>query len=149
MIGSIPEMGKKIIGLTGTYCAGKNHVAGLLEKRGLAVLDVDKLGHQAIAEEKEAIVARFGAGILTRRGGGSPTPGGRGLWEAGGTGRAGGSGTPRGKPPYPALAGGPGGWALCHQRRPAPPVQRLWAFGRGYPVQGPPSDPDSEGEKTG
>jgi dephospho-CoA kinase len=57
-------MAGKIIGLTGTYCAGKNHVAGLLERRGLAVLDVDKLGHQAIAEEREAIVARFGDAVL-------------------------------------------------------------------------------------
>jgi dephospho-CoA kinase len=57
-------MGGKIIGLTGPYCAGKNHIAGLLEKRGLPVLDVDKLGHQAIAGEREAIVSRFGADIL-------------------------------------------------------------------------------------
>jgi dephospho-CoA kinase len=57
-------MSGKIIGLTGTYCAGKNHVAALLAVRGLAVLDVDKLGHQAIVEEKAAIVARFGADIL-------------------------------------------------------------------------------------
>ncbi|MDR2178007.1 MAG: dephospho-CoA kinase [Treponema sp.] len=57
-------MGGKIIGLTGTCCAGKNYVAGFLEKRGIPVLDVDKLGHQAIAGEKEAIVARFGGGIL-------------------------------------------------------------------------------------
>jgi dephospho-CoA kinase len=57
-------MGGKIIGLTGAYCAGKNHIAGILERRGLAVLDVDKLGHQAIVEEKEAIVSRFGDGIL-------------------------------------------------------------------------------------
>jgi dephospho-CoA kinase len=57
-------MGGKIIGLTGPYCAGKNHIAGLLEKRGLAVLDVDRLGHQAIAEEKAAIVSRFGPEIL-------------------------------------------------------------------------------------
>jgi dephospho-CoA kinase len=64
MIGSIPEMGKKIIGLTGACCAGKNHVAALLEKRGLPVLDVDTLGHQAIIEEKEAIVSRFGVDIL-------------------------------------------------------------------------------------
>jgi dephospho-CoA kinase len=64
MIGSIPEMEKKIIGLTGSYCAGKNYVAGLLEQRGLAVLDVDTLGHQAIAGEKEAIVSRFGGDIL-------------------------------------------------------------------------------------
>jgi dephospho-CoA kinase len=57
-------MGGKIIGLTGPYCAGKNHIAGLLEKRGLAVLDVDKLGHRAIIEEKAAIVSRFGEDIL-------------------------------------------------------------------------------------
>jgi dephospho-CoA kinase len=54
----------RVLGLTGTYCAGKNHVARLLEKRGLPVLDVDKLGHQAIEAEKEAILARFGAGLL-------------------------------------------------------------------------------------
>jgi dephospho-CoA kinase len=64
MIGTIPEMGGRIIGLTGPYCAGKNYVAGLLERRGLAVLDVDKLGHQAIAEEKAAIMSRFGPEIL-------------------------------------------------------------------------------------
>jgi dephospho-CoA kinase len=57
-------MGGKIIGLTGAYCAGKNFIAGLLEKRGLAVLDVDKLGHRALTGEKGAIVSRFGDGIL-------------------------------------------------------------------------------------
>jgi dephospho-CoA kinase len=54
----------KIIGLTGMYCAGKNYIADLLEKRGIPVLDVDKLGHQAIENRKAAIVARFGAVIL-------------------------------------------------------------------------------------
>ncbi|MCL1836223.1 MAG: dephospho-CoA kinase [Treponema sp.] len=49
-----------IIGLTGMYCAGKNHVASLLERRGLAVLDVDGLGHIAIENCKAAIFARFG-----------------------------------------------------------------------------------------
>jgi dephospho-CoA kinase len=49
-----------LIGLTGMYCAGKNHVADLLETRGLPVLDVDKLGHAAIDAEKEAIFFRFG-----------------------------------------------------------------------------------------
>lgn len=53
-----------LIGLTGVYCAGKNHVAALLEKRGFEVLDVDKLGHRAIEAEKEAITARFGSDIL-------------------------------------------------------------------------------------
>lgn len=54
----------KIIGLTGMYCAGKNQIARLLEKRGLEVLDVDKLGHRAIEAEQGAIVARFGREIL-------------------------------------------------------------------------------------
>jgi dephospho-CoA kinase len=53
-----------LIGLTGAYCAGKNHVGKLLEARGLEVLDVDKLGHRAIEDEKVAITTRFGAGVL-------------------------------------------------------------------------------------
>jgi len=48
-----------IIGLTGTYCAGKNHIAALLEAQGLPVLDVDKLGYKALESEKEAIFAQF------------------------------------------------------------------------------------------
>jgi dephospho-CoA kinase len=46
------------------YCAGKNYVASLLEKRGLPVLDLDKLGHRAIDSEKEAVIARFGPDVL-------------------------------------------------------------------------------------
>ena len=52
-----------LIGLTGAYCAGKNHVAALLEQRGLPTLDVDKLGYAAIEAEKAAICARFGDDI--------------------------------------------------------------------------------------
>jgi dephospho-CoA kinase len=52
-----------IIGLTGKYCAGKNHVAALLEARGLPVLDVDKLGYQVLEAEKEAIFTQFGADL--------------------------------------------------------------------------------------
>jgi dephospho-CoA kinase len=53
-----------ILGLTGLYCSGKNHVAALLERRGLPVLDVDKLGHIAIENKKADICARFGDDIL-------------------------------------------------------------------------------------
>jgi dephospho-CoA kinase len=53
-----------VIGLTGLYCAGKNHVAALLEKRDIPVLDVDKLGHAALESEKAAVVERFGSGVL-------------------------------------------------------------------------------------
>jgi dephospho-CoA kinase len=52
-----------IIGLTGMYCSGKNHVANLLEKRGLPVLDVDKLGHIALKNKEEEIFLRFGNDI--------------------------------------------------------------------------------------
>jgi dephospho-CoA kinase len=53
-----------IIGLTGLYCAGKNHVGLLLEKRGIPVLDADKLGHEVIRLETEKITRRFGKEIL-------------------------------------------------------------------------------------
>ena len=59
---------KTVIGLTGTYCAGKNYVASLLEARGLPVLDVDKLGHQVIETEKERLLGCFGSDILGQGG---------------------------------------------------------------------------------
>jgi dephospho-CoA kinase len=49
-----------LIGLTGKYCAGKNHVASMLEKRGLPVLDVDKCGYQVLEAEKEKVFSRLG-----------------------------------------------------------------------------------------
>jgi dephospho-CoA kinase len=57
-----------IIGLTGTCCAGKNYIAGLLKNRGLPVLDVDKQGHEALETEKKAVLARFGGDILNSDG---------------------------------------------------------------------------------
>jgi len=61
-------MNKKIIGLTGSYCAGKNHVASILERSFIPVLDVDKLGHKAIETEKERLLERFGNDILSQDG---------------------------------------------------------------------------------
>jgi len=52
-----------LIGLTGKYCAGKNYIASLLEKRGLVVLDVDRLGYQALETEKETVFTRFGSDL--------------------------------------------------------------------------------------
>jgi dephospho-CoA kinase len=57
-----------LIGLTGMYCAGKNHVAAILEQRGLAVLDVDKLGYIAIENKKAAVFARFGEDVKNQDG---------------------------------------------------------------------------------
>jgi dephospho-CoA kinase len=59
---------QKIIGLTGLYCAGKNYAAAILERRGVPVLDVDKLGHEAIGAERDAIVRRFGTEVLGKDG---------------------------------------------------------------------------------
>ena len=58
----------KIIGITGSYCAGKNYVALLLEKRSFPVLDLDKLGHEVIEEEKPRLVSYFGEDILNSSG---------------------------------------------------------------------------------
>ena len=55
---------RKIIGITGSYCAGKNHITRLLEQRLFPVLDVDKLGHQVIEEKAELLLRRFGEDIL-------------------------------------------------------------------------------------
>jgi len=49
-----------LIGLTGKYCAGKNHAAAILEKHGLPILDVDKLGHKALELKKDEVFSRFG-----------------------------------------------------------------------------------------
>lgn len=46
------------------YCAGKNYVAAMLAAKGIPVLDVDKLGHQVINLEREAIIERFGPSVL-------------------------------------------------------------------------------------
>ena len=55
-----------LIGLTGGYCAGKNAVAEILEKKGFLCFDLDKLGHEALGEADvvAALVGRFGEGIL-------------------------------------------------------------------------------------
>jgi dephospho-CoA kinase len=50
----------KIIGLTGKACTGKNVVAKEFEKKGFYVIDVDKLGHKALEENKDKIIASFG-----------------------------------------------------------------------------------------
>ena len=53
-----------IIGLAGGYCAGKNAVAELLERRGWTCIDADALGHEAVDMARDEIVRRFGAAAL-------------------------------------------------------------------------------------
>lgn len=55
---------KTIIGLTGSYCAGKNQAASIIEAMGFTVIDVDKLGHKALELCTEKLAATFGPGII-------------------------------------------------------------------------------------
>jgi len=57
-----------VVGIAGKYCAGKNTVSRILEQHGYQMIDVDKLGHQALSRKKEEIAARFGELILTAEG---------------------------------------------------------------------------------
>lgn len=56
------------LGLSGPYCSGKNAAAAFLEGRGILVLDVDRLGHQALASARDAVAARFGPSVISADG---------------------------------------------------------------------------------
>jgi dephospho-CoA kinase len=49
-----------IVGLTGKYCAGKDAVARIFAAQGFRVIDVDALGHEALAARAARIVEAFG-----------------------------------------------------------------------------------------
>lgn len=53
-----------VVGLTGRYCAGKDTAARVFARRGFRVVDVDALGHAALAERAAAVAAAFGPGVL-------------------------------------------------------------------------------------
>jgi dephospho-CoA kinase len=61
-----------LIGLTGNIACGKSTVLDLLRERGAHVLDADRVTHELQAPGQpvyQAIVAEFGAGILSAPGG--------------------------------------------------------------------------------
>jgi dephospho-CoA kinase len=51
-----------ILGITGRCCAGKDAAARILHERGWLVIDVDRLGHLALEEKADEILAVFGSG---------------------------------------------------------------------------------------
>lgn len=57
----------RVIGLTGGIASGKSTVAGILARRGIAVVDADQLAREAVLPGSAAlkrIVARFGSKVL-------------------------------------------------------------------------------------
>ena len=50
-----------IIGLVGKSCSGKNVVGDLLEKKGILVWDLDKMCHDGLEENAEAVIKAFGS----------------------------------------------------------------------------------------
>lgn len=58
----------KIYGLTGGIAAGKSEASRQFRKRGVPVIDSDRIGHEAIEAggiAERAVVAEFGEAILT------------------------------------------------------------------------------------
>lgn len=49
-----------VVGVTGKYCAGKSTVTGLLTEHGYVEIDVDRLGHEALAHERDRVLEVFG-----------------------------------------------------------------------------------------
>lgn len=53
-----------VIGLSGKACAGKNQYADVFSSIGCLCIDVDTLGHQALANNHEKLVSAFGEAII-------------------------------------------------------------------------------------
>jgi dephospho-CoA kinase len=56
------------LGLTGKYCAGKDLAARTLAEEGFAILDADRMGHEALEEAKGEIEGKFGPGLIDPEG---------------------------------------------------------------------------------
>jgi len=57
-----------VVGITGTYCSGKNVACSMFREGGYRIIDVDGLGHQALEIKKDEVVDAFGDEILYSNG---------------------------------------------------------------------------------
>ena len=55
-----------VIGLTGKSCSGKNYVGKILSSKGLEVWDTDRMCHDGLNDNINAIVSEFGEGVLEK-----------------------------------------------------------------------------------
>ena len=49
-----------IVGLAGKACAGKDSLVPFFLDRGFTLIDADKVGHQSLEANREAVLSRFG-----------------------------------------------------------------------------------------
>jgi len=57
-----------VAGVTGKYCAGKDAVSGILERHGFVSVDEDGIGHRALGEKRDAVIAAFGSSVKSHDG---------------------------------------------------------------------------------
>lgn len=57
-----------VIGLAGTYCAGKDTAAEVFREAGWHLIDVDALGHEALRAKQKEVSAEFGDSVLDESG---------------------------------------------------------------------------------
>ncbi len=57
-----------ILGITGSFGAGKTRVANILRRYGYKIIDADKIGHRLYNKKaiKDKVIKTFGKGILTK-----------------------------------------------------------------------------------
>ena len=57
-----------VLGVAGKYCAGKDTVVRILEGAGFQEINVDKIGHLVLADQKAKVLSQFGSQILDPEG---------------------------------------------------------------------------------
>ena len=58
-----------IVGIAGAYCAGKNSVAEAFAEESFHIVDVDRIGHEVLEENRERVIQAFGTDVLSTEGG--------------------------------------------------------------------------------
>jgi len=53
-----------VVGVTGNYCSGKGVACRVFEEYGYRIIDVDRLGHEALEVKKNEVIQAFGKGII-------------------------------------------------------------------------------------
>ena len=61
-------MASEVIGLTGYYCSGKSTVENILSECGWVIVDMDKIGHAALEDQKVVLAEIFGKEIVNNDG---------------------------------------------------------------------------------